>query len=73
MSPVSKGLDRLCLVAQSCPTPCDLMDCSLPGSFVHRDSPGKNTRVGCCVLLQGIFSTRDPTLMSTCIHIENKC
>ena len=22
-------------VAQSCPTPSDLMDCSLPGSFVH--------------------------------------
>ena len=22
-------------VAQSCPTPCDLMDCSLPGSSVH--------------------------------------
>ena len=23
------------LVAQSCPTPCDPMDCSPPGSFVH--------------------------------------
>ena len=23
------------------------MDCSLPGSSIHRDSPGKNTRVGC--------------------------
>ena len=23
-------------VAQSCPTLCELMDCSLPGSFVHR-------------------------------------
>ena len=22
-------------VAQSCPTPCDPMDCSLPGSSVH--------------------------------------
>ena len=34
---------------------CDPMDCSPPGSSVHGDSPGKNTRVGCCVLLQGIF------------------
>ena len=25
----------LCLVAQSCPTPCDPMDCGLPGSSVH--------------------------------------
>ena len=39
---------------QSCPTLCNPMDCSLPGS-VHVDSPGKNTGVGCHVLLQGIF------------------
>ena len=32
---------------QSCPTLCDPMDCGMPSSFVHRDSPGKNTRVGC--------------------------
>ena len=31
----------LSLVAQLCPTLCDLMDCSLPGSSVHGDSPGK--------------------------------
>ena len=31
------------------------MDCSLPGSSVHGDSPGKNTEVGCHALLQGIF------------------
>ena len=35
----------LCLVAQWCPTLGDPMDCSLPGSSVHRDSPGKNTGV----------------------------
>ena len=45
----------LCLVAQSCPTLCDHMNCSLPGSSVHGDSPGKNTGVGCHALLQGIF------------------
>ena len=28
------------------------MDCSLPGSSVHGDSPGKNTGVGCHPLLQ---------------------
>ena len=31
------------------------MDCSLPGSSVHEDSLGKNTRAGCHALLQGIF------------------
>ena len=45
----------LCLVTQLCPTLCHPMDCSWPGSSVHRDSPGKNTGVGCCALLQGIF------------------
>ena len=29
----------LCLVAQLCPTLCNPMDCSLPGSSVHGDSP----------------------------------
>ena len=32
------------------------MDCSTPGSSVHGDSPGKNTRVGCHALCQ-IFPT----------------
>ena len=31
------------------------MDCSLPGSSVHGDSPVKNIGVGCYALLQGIF------------------
>ena len=34
------------------------MDCSLPGSSVHGDSPGKNPGVGCHALLQGIFPTQ---------------
>ena len=31
---------------------------SLPGFSVHRDSPGKNTGVGCHALLQGTFPTQ---------------
>ena len=46
------------LTAQSCLTLCDPVDCSLPGSFVHGDSPGKNTRVGCHALLQGFLPTQ---------------
>ena len=33
-------------------------DCSPLGSSVHGDSPGKNTRVGCYFLLQGLFPTQ---------------
>ena len=35
------------------------MDCSLPGSSVHGDSPGKNTGEGYHFLLQGIFLTQE--------------
>ena len=45
------------LVTQSCPALCDPMDCSLPGSSVHGDSPDKNTGLGCHGLLQGILPT----------------
>ena len=41
--------------AQSCLILWDPMDCSLPGSSVHGDSPGKKTGVGFHALLQGIF------------------
>ena len=50
-------------VAQSCPTLCDPIDCSLPQTVAYRllhrwDFPGKSTRVGCHFLLQGIFLTQ---------------
>ena len=49
---------HVCLVTRSCPTLCDPMDLSLPGSSVHGDSPGKNTGVGCPAFVQGIFPTQ---------------
>ena len=49
----------LCLVTQSCPTLCNPMDCSPPGSSVHGDSPSKNTGVGGLSLLQVIFLTQE--------------
>ena len=45
----------MCLIAQSCLTLCNPMDCNPLGSSVHGDSPDKNTGVGYCALLQGIF------------------
>ena len=48
---------RLCSFPRSCPTLCDPMVYSPPGSSVHY-SPGKNTGVSCHFLLQGIFPTQ---------------
>ena len=51
-------------VDQSCLILYDPMDCSLPASSVHRDSPDKNTTVGSHSLLQGIFLTQGANLVS---------
>ena len=45
----------LCLVMSNSLRPTV---CSLVGSSVHGDSPGKNTGVGCHALLQGIIPTQ---------------
>ena len=47
-----------CLVSQSYPTLCDLMDWSQPGFSLPGDSSGKNTGVGGHALLQGILPTQ---------------
>ena len=46
---------------ESCPTLCDPMDCSSPGSSVHGTFQA-NTGVGCHFLLQGIFPTQGSNL-----------
>ena len=61
----------LYLVAQSCPTLCNRMDCCLPGSSVHGDSPGKNTGLGCHALLQGIFPTQGSNLGLLHWHMDS--
>ena len=53
-----KKMPTLYLVAQPCPTLCDPMDCSPPGSSAHGDSPGETTGVGCHAFLHGIFPTQ---------------
>ena len=49
---------------------CDPMDCSPPGSSVHGDFPGKNTGVGCHVLLQGIFQIQG---LNPCLFCLQHC
>ena len=41
--------------------------CSLPGSSVHGDSPGKNAGLGCHDLLQWIFPTQELNLCLLCL------
>ena len=65
----------LCLVAQSCLTLCNPMDCNLPGSSVHGDSPGKNTGLGCHDPPPGDLpnpgiKTRSPTLWADSLPSE---
>ena len=50
-----------CSVAKSCPTLCDPVDCSPPGSSVRGTFPGKNTGMGCHFLSQGDLPDRDRT------------
>ena len=47
----------MCSVTQSCPTLCDPMNGSPLGSSVRGIFLGKNTGVGSCFLLQGVFLT----------------
>ena len=70
---VKPDLNHICLVAQSCPTLCDLRDCSLPGSFVHgilqariqewvafpfsRASSQRRDRTQVCHIAGGFFTT----------------
>ena len=54
---------RCGLVAESCPTLCDPMGFSSPGSSVHEvDAPGKHVGVGSHFLLQRIFLTQGSNL-----------
>ena len=60
------------LVAQSCPTLCDLMDCSPPCRLLCPwDFPGKNTGVGSHFLLQGIFLTQELNLGSPVLQADS--
>ena len=47
----------VCIATQLCPALSNPMDVAHQAS-VHGDSPGKNTGVGYCALLQGILPTQ---------------
>ena len=55
---------------QSCPTPCDPIDGSPPGSHPW-DSPGKNTGVGCHFLLQCMKVKSESEVAQSCPTLRN--
>ena len=56
---------------QSCPTLCDPIDGSLPGSPRPWDSPGKNTGVGCHFLLQCIKVKSESEVTPLCLTLSD--
>ena len=64
----------VCVCTQLCSTLCDPMDCSPPGSSVHGDSSGKNSRVHCHFLLQGDLPDQgwNPSLLHL-LHWQAHC
>ena len=56
---------------QSCPTLCDPIDGSPPGSPVPWDSPGKYTGVGCHFLLQCMKEKSESEVAQSCLTLSD--
>ena len=56
---------------QSCPTLCDAIDSSPPGSPHPWDSPGKNTGVGCHFLLQSMTVKSESEVAQLCLTLSD--
>ena len=56
---------------QSCPTLCDSIDGSLPGSPSPWDSPGQNTGVGCHFLLQCMKVKSESEIAQLCLTLSD--
>ena len=56
---------------QSCPTLCNPIDSSSPGSPCPWDSPGKNTGVGCHFLLQCMKVKSESEVAQLCLTVSD--
>ena len=56
---------------QSCPTLCDPIDGSPPGSPGPWDSPGKNTGLGCHFLLQCMKVKSESEVVQSCLTLSD--
>ena len=59
----------VCLVAQSCPTRCNHLDCSMPGSSVHGNSP---TRILEWIAMPSSRGSSQPRDQTHVFHIPGK-
>ena len=66
----SNIVNQLCSVAQSCPTLCDPMDCSLPGSYVHETFQARVLKWVAISFSRGSSRPRGRTQFS---HITSRC
>ena len=66
LSPCSFNLYAAAKSLQSCPTLCNPIDSSPPGSATCLDSPGKNTGVGCHFLLQCMKVKSETEVAQSC-------
>ena len=57
-------------VAQLCPTLCDPMDCSLPGSSIHGIVQARVLEWVAISFSRGIFPTRSPALQADALPSE---
>ena len=64
-----KGLYSLCLCAQSCPTLCNPMDCSPPGSSVHATLQARILEQVAISFSRGSSGPRDRTIVSCIVCI----
>ena len=62
---------HVCVLAQSCLTVCEPMECSPPGSSVHGIFPGKNTGVACHFLLQCMKVKSESEVAQSCLTLSD--
>ena len=62
-----KGRLCACSVVQSCPTLCDFMDCSLPGSSLHKTSQARILEWVDLSSPRGSFQPRNQTHSISCM------
>ena len=66
-SSILMGCMRVSLVAQSCPTLCDRIDCSLPGSSIHGILQARILAWVVILFFRGIFPTQRANPLLLCL------
>ena len=68
---MAKVKDCCCCLLQLCPTLCNPIDGSPPGSPSPWDSPDKNTGVSCHFLLQCMKVKSESEVAQSCLKVKD--